>query len=99
MLKLCGFHLSNYHNKVRIALLEKGVQFEEDPTCSPSQKEEWLPRPPPRQAALPPPAGGPRRPRPGGGLREPPGAAPPKPPLPEDPHQRAPAPQRLTLIL
>src|SRR5688572_6699212 len=25
MLKLCGFHLSNYHNKVRIALLEKGI--------------------------------------------------------------------------
>src|SRR5437016_3527774 len=30
MLKLCGFHISNYHNKVRIALLEKGVPFEED---------------------------------------------------------------------
>ena len=29
MLKLCGFHISNYHNKVRIALLEKGVAFEE----------------------------------------------------------------------
>ena len=28
MLKLCGFHLSNYHNKIRIALLEKGVPFE-----------------------------------------------------------------------
>src|SRR3954465_14255631 len=44
MLKLCGFHLSNYHNKVRIALLEKGVPFEEDATCSPSQKDEWLAR-------------------------------------------------------
>ena len=46
MLKLCGFHLSNYHNKVRIALLEKGVQFAEDPTCAPSQKEEFLARSP-----------------------------------------------------
>jgi glutathione S-transferase len=46
MLKLCGFHLSNYHNKVRLALLEKGVQFEEDASCSPSQKDEWLARSP-----------------------------------------------------
>ena len=46
MLKLCGFHLSNYHNKVRIALLEKGVPFEEDASCSPSQKDEWLARSP-----------------------------------------------------
>jgi len=46
MLKLCGFHLSNYHNKVRIALLEKGVAFEEDPGCSPSQKDEFLARSP-----------------------------------------------------
>src|SRR3954466_10529152 len=46
MLKLCGFHLSNYHNKVRIALLEKSLPFEEDATCSPSQKEDWLPRSP-----------------------------------------------------
>ncbi|HXJ08162.1 MAG TPA: glutathione S-transferase family protein, partial [Burkholderiales bacterium] len=40
------FHLSNYHNKVRIALLEKGVPFEEDAGCSPSQKDEWLARSP-----------------------------------------------------
>ena len=46
MLKLCGFHLSNYHNKVRIALLEKGVPFEEDPGCAPSQKDEFLARSP-----------------------------------------------------
>jgi glutathione S-transferase len=46
MLKLCGFHLSNYHNKVRIALLEKGVPFEEDPACAPSQKGEFLLRSP-----------------------------------------------------
>jgi len=44
MLRLCGFHLSNYHNKVRLALLEKGVAFEEDASCKPSQKDEWLAR-------------------------------------------------------
>jgi glutathione S-transferase len=46
MLRLCGFHLSNYHNKVRIALLEKGVPFAEDPACAPSQKDEFLARTP-----------------------------------------------------
>jgi glutathione S-transferase len=30
MLKLCGFPVSNYYNKVKIALLEKGVPFEEE---------------------------------------------------------------------
>jgi glutathione S-transferase len=29
MLKLCGFAASNYHNKVKLALLEKNVPFEE----------------------------------------------------------------------
>lgn len=46
MLKLCGFHVSNYHNKVRIALLEKGIAFEEDASCRPSQKDEWVARSP-----------------------------------------------------
>ena len=46
MLKLCGFRISNYHNKVRIALLEKGVPYEEDPSCAPSQTEEFLSRSP-----------------------------------------------------
>ena len=46
MLKLCGFHISNYHNKVRLALLEKGIPFEEDAGCVPSQKDEWLARSP-----------------------------------------------------
>lgn len=46
MLKLCGFHLSNYHNKVRIALLERGIPFEEDASCSPSQENAWLARSP-----------------------------------------------------
>ena len=42
MIKLCGFRISNYHNKVLIALREKGVPFEEDCTVTPSQKPEYL---------------------------------------------------------
>lgn len=30
MLVLCGFPISNYYNKVKLALLEKGVPFEEE---------------------------------------------------------------------
>jgi glutathione S-transferase len=29
MIKLCGFSVSNYHNKVKLALIEKNVLFEE----------------------------------------------------------------------
>jgi glutathione S-transferase len=46
MLKLCGFHISNYFNKARIAMLEKGVPFELDPSCKPSQQEDFLARTP-----------------------------------------------------
>lgn len=46
MPKLCGFHVSNYHNKVRLALLEKGIAFDEDSTTFPSQKEEFVARSP-----------------------------------------------------
>lgn len=46
MLRLCGFHVSNYHNKVRLVLLEKGIAFEEDANCRPSQKDGWLARSP-----------------------------------------------------
>ena len=46
MLKLCGFHISNYFNKVRIAMLEKGLAFELDPNCRPSQKDDFLARTP-----------------------------------------------------
>lgn len=46
MLKLCGFHISNYHNKLRIVLLEKGIAFDEDADCKPSQKDAWLARSP-----------------------------------------------------
>lgn len=50
MLKLCGFAASNYHNKVKLALLEKGVPFEEelawvgetDPSASPLGKVPYL---------------------------------------------------------
>lgn len=45
-MRLCGFHISNYHNKVRIALLEKGVPFEEDAGVKPSQKDEYLAKSP-----------------------------------------------------
>lgn len=38
MLKLCGFSVSNYYNKVKLALLEKGVPFEEE-TVFTSQDE------------------------------------------------------------
>ncbi len=37
MLKLCGFSVSNYYNKVKLALLEKGIAFEEE-TIFPSQE-------------------------------------------------------------
>lgn len=30
MIKLCGFAISNYYNKVKLALLEKGIPFEEE---------------------------------------------------------------------
>lgn len=40
MLKLCGFAVSNYYNKVKLSLLEKGVPFEEE-VAYPSQKDEF----------------------------------------------------------
>ncbi len=46
MLKLCGFRISNYHNKVRLVLLERGLPFEEDATCTPKQSDEFLARTP-----------------------------------------------------
>ncbi|MFM8690933.1 MAG: glutathione S-transferase [Limnohabitans sp.] len=50
MLTLCGFAASNYYNKVKFALLEKGVPFEEelawvgetDPAASPLGKVPYL---------------------------------------------------------
>jgi len=46
MLKLCGFPISNYFNKARIAMLEKGLAFELDPACRPSQEDSFLARSP-----------------------------------------------------
>jgi glutathione S-transferase len=46
MLKLCGFRLGNYHNKVRLVLLEKGIAFEEDARCRPGQDDAFLERSP-----------------------------------------------------
>jgi glutathione S-transferase len=42
VIKVCGFRLSNYHNKVLIALHEKNVPFEEDCNIRPSQVPEYL---------------------------------------------------------
>lgn len=42
MIKLCGFRVSNYHNKVLIALYEKGIPFEEDCNVKPSQDPAYL---------------------------------------------------------
>jgi glutathione S-transferase len=43
MLKLCGVAVSNYYNKVKLQLLEKGVPFAEE-MVSPSQADEVLAR-------------------------------------------------------
>lgn len=53
MLTLCGFSASNYYNKVKFALLEKGVPFTEelawvgetDPACSPLGKVPYIKTP------------------------------------------------------
>lgn len=53
MLTLCGFAASNYHNKAKLALLEKGIPFEEelawvgetDKACSPLGKVPYLKTP------------------------------------------------------
>lgn len=45
MLKLCGFSLSNYYNKVKFALLEKGVPFVEE-IARPSRDATLLERSP-----------------------------------------------------
>ena len=42
MLVLCGFSLSNYYNKVKMALLEKGVAFTEEPVKTGSHDEAVL---------------------------------------------------------
>ena len=39
MITLCGFPISNYYNKVKLALLEKGVPFEEERVMTYSDQE------------------------------------------------------------
>jgi glutathione S-transferase len=46
MLKLCGFPISNYFNKVRLILEEKGIAHEIDAGCLPSQEEAFRARSP-----------------------------------------------------
>lgn len=45
MITLYGFAISNYYNKVKLALLEKAIEFEEV-TVAPSQEESMLVRSP-----------------------------------------------------
>ncbi len=53
MLTLCGFAASNYHNKAKLALLEKGIPFQEelvwvgetDKACTPLGKVPYLKTP------------------------------------------------------
>ena len=45
MLKLGGFAVSNYYNKAKVALLEKGIPFDEV-YCTTSQDEAYLKRSP-----------------------------------------------------
>lgn len=42
MITLCGFGLSNYYNKVKLALLEKGIPFDEELVMTGSQDEAVL---------------------------------------------------------
>jgi glutathione S-transferase len=42
MIILCGSPISNYYNKVKLALLEKGVAFSEEPAKAGSQDEATL---------------------------------------------------------
>ena len=42
MITLCGFSVSNYYNKVKLALLEKGVPFQEELVMTGSKDEAVL---------------------------------------------------------
>jgi glutathione S-transferase len=42
MIVLCGFAVSNYYNKVKLALLEKGIPFTEEHAVTGDQSEERL---------------------------------------------------------
>jgi glutathione S-transferase len=42
MITLCGIAISNYYNKVKLALLEKGIPFEEEHVATGSKDEAVL---------------------------------------------------------
>ena len=42
MITLCGFAISNYYNKVKLALLEKGIAFSEETVLTGSTDEAVL---------------------------------------------------------
>ncbi len=42
MITLCGFSMSNYYNKVKLALLEKGIEFTEETVMTKSSDEAVL---------------------------------------------------------
>ena len=42
MITLCGFSVSNYYNKVKLALLEKGIPFQEELVMTGSSAETVL---------------------------------------------------------
>jgi glutathione S-transferase len=46
MVTLCGFRLSNYHTKLRIVLLEKGIEHAEEAQHFPSQEPAFRERSP-----------------------------------------------------
>ena len=89
MLKLCGFRVSNYHNKVRLALFEKGIEHEEDASCTPKQTEEYLARSPMGKVPFIELDGGRRLSESGAICEYLEEAWPQKPLLPRDPWQRA----------
>ena len=43
MITLCGFSLSNYYNKVKLVLLEKGIPFTEERVMTKSNDEPCWP--------------------------------------------------------
>jgi glutathione S-transferase len=98
MLRLCGFHISNYHNKVRIALLEKGIEHVDDHANPPSQKEEFLARSPMGKVPFLELGDGRRLAESGVILEYLEEAYPQKPLLPKDPWDRAKVREIITFI-
>lgn len=97
MVKLFGFRVSNYHNKVLIALREKGVPFEEDAHVRPSQDPAYVARSPLGKVPYAE-IGGERLCESGVILEYLEDAYPEKPLLPKDPLARAKARELVTVI-